>query len=132
MTSLLSPRCAMQCPAIRAISMIRNGLPGPSPSRCKEGLPHALTRPRCKLQGTTLRNCESHGQKAAKAHGSARGLLACLLRAIADAGTRLPAGAKDQPRPPNPSPLLRRSPCSNSVSYTHLRAHETPEHLVCR
>src|SRR5678815_537133 len=24
-------------------------------------------------------------------------------------------------------------PCSNkSVSYTHLRAHETPEHLVCR
>src|SRR5678815_3692096 len=28
------------------------------------------------------------------------------------------------------------SPCSsanpNAVSYTHLRAHETPEHLVCR
>src|SRR5678815_4323527 len=22
--------------------------------------------------------------------------------------------------------------CTNSVSYTHLRAHETPEHLVCR
>src|SRR5665254_15091 len=22
--------------------------------------------------------------------------------------------------------------CSNPVSYTHLRAHETPEHLVCR
>src|SRR5678815_662722 len=22
--------------------------------------------------------------------------------------------------------------CSTSVSYTHLRAHETPEHLVCR
>eukprot|EP00658_Telonema_sp_P-2_P059173 TRINITY_DN47906_c0_g1_i1.p1 TRINITY_DN47906_c0_g1~~TRINITY_DN47906_c0_g1_i1.p1 ORF type:complete len:102 (-),score=16.46 TRINITY_DN47906_c0_g1_i1:19-324(-) len=22
--------------------------------------------------------------------------------------------------------------CLNSVSYTHLRAHETPEHLVCR
>eukprot|EP00658_Telonema_sp_P-2_P013729 TRINITY_DN15205_c0_g1_i2.p1 TRINITY_DN15205_c0_g1~~TRINITY_DN15205_c0_g1_i2.p1 ORF type:complete len:121 (-),score=14.61 TRINITY_DN15205_c0_g1_i2:51-413(-) len=22
--------------------------------------------------------------------------------------------------------------CSKSVSYTHLRAHETPEHLVCR
>src|SRR5678815_1678838 len=26
--------------------------------------------------------------------------------------------------------LLRRY--VNSVSYTHLRAHETPEHLVCR
>src|SRR5678816_3572137 len=24
-----------------------------------------------------------------------------------------------------------RAPC-NPVSYTHLRAHETPEHLVCR
>src|SRR5678815_5000560 len=24
------------------------------------------------------------------------------------------------------------SPGSGSVSYTHLRAHETPEHLVCR
>eukprot|EP00658_Telonema_sp_P-2_P068434 TRINITY_DN57366_c0_g1_i3.p1 TRINITY_DN57366_c0_g1~~TRINITY_DN57366_c0_g1_i3.p1 ORF type:complete len:106 (+),score=16.74 TRINITY_DN57366_c0_g1_i3:201-518(+) len=23
-------------------------------------------------------------------------------------------------------------PSSNTVSYTHLRAHETPEHLVCR
>eukprot|EP00658_Telonema_sp_P-2_P004826 TRINITY_DN11801_c0_g1_i4.p1 TRINITY_DN11801_c0_g1~~TRINITY_DN11801_c0_g1_i4.p1 ORF type:complete len:113 (-),score=14.47 TRINITY_DN11801_c0_g1_i4:73-411(-) len=22
--------------------------------------------------------------------------------------------------------------CPHSVSYTHLRAHETPEHLVCR
>eukprot|EP00658_Telonema_sp_P-2_P029566 TRINITY_DN2247_c0_g1_i1.p1 TRINITY_DN2247_c0_g1~~TRINITY_DN2247_c0_g1_i1.p1 ORF type:complete len:115 (-),score=10.60 TRINITY_DN2247_c0_g1_i1:62-406(-) len=22
--------------------------------------------------------------------------------------------------------------CTNPVSYTHLRAHETPEHLVCR
>src|SRR5678815_5989489 len=24
------------------------------------------------------------------------------------------------------------SPSSRTVSYTHLRAHETPEHLVCR
>ena len=22
--------------------------------------------------------------------------------------------------------------CTRAVSYTHLRAHETPEHLVCR
>eukprot|EP00658_Telonema_sp_P-2_P059400 TRINITY_DN48285_c0_g1_i1.p1 TRINITY_DN48285_c0_g1~~TRINITY_DN48285_c0_g1_i1.p1 ORF type:complete len:101 (-),score=12.51 TRINITY_DN48285_c0_g1_i1:111-413(-) len=39
-------------------------------------------------------------------------------------------------RPPFP-PALRRSTrtCSTQptpVSYTHLRAHETPEHLVCR
>eukprot|EP00658_Telonema_sp_P-2_P014015 TRINITY_DN15314_c0_g2_i1.p1 TRINITY_DN15314_c0_g2~~TRINITY_DN15314_c0_g2_i1.p1 ORF type:complete len:390 (+),score=128.30 TRINITY_DN15314_c0_g2_i1:283-1452(+) len=27
--------------------------------------------------------------------------------------------------------VFRRAPCG-SVSYTHLRAHETPEHLVCR
>eukprot|EP00658_Telonema_sp_P-2_P053646 TRINITY_DN42239_c0_g1_i1.p1 TRINITY_DN42239_c0_g1~~TRINITY_DN42239_c0_g1_i1.p1 ORF type:complete len:114 (+),score=3.80 TRINITY_DN42239_c0_g1_i1:267-608(+) len=26
----------------------------------------------------------------------------------------------------------RSIPCIPSVSYTHLRAHETPEHLVCR
>src|SRR5678816_3440749 len=28
--------------------------------------------------------------------------------------------------------LPRRSQSPPSVSYTHLRAHETPEHLVCR
>src|SRR5678815_5258569 len=28
--------------------------------------------------------------------------------------------------------LLIGSMCSIAVSYTHLRAHETPEHLVCR
>src|SRR5674536_384562 len=28
--------------------------------------------------------------------------------------------------------LLISSHISGSVSYTHLRAHETPEHLVCR
>eukprot|EP00658_Telonema_sp_P-2_P007137 TRINITY_DN12662_c0_g1_i1.p1 TRINITY_DN12662_c0_g1~~TRINITY_DN12662_c0_g1_i1.p1 ORF type:complete len:104 (+),score=25.82 TRINITY_DN12662_c0_g1_i1:387-698(+) len=27
---------------------------------------------------------------------------------------------------------LSSSPSSSPVSYTHLRAHETPEHLVCR
>src|SRR5678815_1724125 len=26
----------------------------------------------------------------------------------------------------------KRPPATGSVSYTHLRAHETPEHLVCR
>src|SRR5678815_5815328 len=28
--------------------------------------------------------------------------------------------------------LPREVPLLESVSYTHLRAHETPEHLVCR
>eukprot|EP00658_Telonema_sp_P-2_P067632 TRINITY_DN5655_c0_g1_i6.p1 TRINITY_DN5655_c0_g1~~TRINITY_DN5655_c0_g1_i6.p1 ORF type:complete len:106 (-),score=3.78 TRINITY_DN5655_c0_g1_i6:65-382(-) len=28
--------------------------------------------------------------------------------------------------------ILRSFPCIRTVSYTHLRAHETPEHLVCR
>src|SRR5678815_710110 len=27
---------------------------------------------------------------------------------------------------------IRRQPGLDPVSYTHLRAHETPEHLVCR
>src|SRR5678816_1688743 len=38
-------------------------------------------------------------------------------------------------RRPDSSPLVRGhslAPCLRSVSYTHLRAHETPEHLVCR
>ena len=42
--------------------------------------------------------------------------------------------------PPNRSPCAAASGCRRglsasspaSVSYTHLRAHETPEHLVCR
>src|SRR5678815_3224626 len=28
--------------------------------------------------------------------------------------------------------LSRATSCRDPVSYTHLRAHETPEHLVCR
>src|SRR5678816_4747491 len=28
--------------------------------------------------------------------------------------------------------LAPRRPSRDAVSYTHLRAHETPEHLVCR
>src|SRR5678815_4235403 len=39
----------------------------------------------------------------------------------------LPAG-----RFPTHSPLYIRLTNLLSVSYTHLRAHETPEHLVCR
>eukprot|EP00658_Telonema_sp_P-2_P031632 TRINITY_DN23625_c0_g1_i1.p1 TRINITY_DN23625_c0_g1~~TRINITY_DN23625_c0_g1_i1.p1 ORF type:complete len:181 (-),score=21.98 TRINITY_DN23625_c0_g1_i1:63-605(-) len=30
------------------------------------------------------------------------------------------------------TPLYVPKECIHSVSYTHLRAHETPEHLVCR
>ena len=37
---------------------------------------------------------------------------------------RWPAGRGPSPRPPSRRPA--------SVSYTHLRAHETPEHHVCR
>src|SRR5678816_159813 len=33
---------------------------------------------------------------------------------------------------PDYVPLLRRAYQLWPVSYTHLRAHETPEHLVCR
>ena len=28
--------------------------------------------------------------------------------------------------------MMRQEPYIHPVSYTHLRAHETPEHLVCR
>eukprot|EP00658_Telonema_sp_P-2_P050970 TRINITY_DN39008_c0_g1_i4.p2 TRINITY_DN39008_c0_g1~~TRINITY_DN39008_c0_g1_i4.p2 ORF type:complete len:107 (-),score=13.47 TRINITY_DN39008_c0_g1_i4:85-405(-) len=34
--------------------------------------------------------------------------------------------------PPPTNPREDRSGLCMSVSYTHLRAHETPEHLVCR
>src|SRR5674536_373085 len=37
---------------------------------------------------------------------------------------------------PRRAPGWERPPCASAgpdpVSYTHLRAHETPEHLVCR
>eukprot|EP00658_Telonema_sp_P-2_P066593 TRINITY_DN5557_c0_g1_i9.p1 TRINITY_DN5557_c0_g1~~TRINITY_DN5557_c0_g1_i9.p1 ORF type:complete len:101 (-),score=14.51 TRINITY_DN5557_c0_g1_i9:75-377(-) len=38
---------------------------------------------------------------------------------------------------PNETQIIPRTseaanPCPGPVSYTHLRAHETPEHLVCR
>src|SRR5678816_3445687 len=46
--------------------------------------------------------------------------LATRLIAITFSTRSLPS-----PRPPSPGP-------PRPVSYTHLRAHETPEHLVCR
>src|SRR5665254_19631 len=42
-----------------------------------------------------------------------------------DVSRRLPAGDASKPRPGALGP-------TRPVSYTHLRAHETPEHLVCR
>src|SRR5678815_896866 len=36
------------------------------------------------------------------------------------------------PAPRSTNMPTRLVACLNSVSYTHLRAHETPEHLVCR
>src|SRR5678816_2463330 len=49
-------------------------------------------------------------------------------------------GAQDAVRDPGLAPDLRGDPAAQHrdeaepppVSYTHLRAHETPEHLVCR
>src|SRR5674536_376411 len=45
--------------------------------------------------------------------------------------------AASGPAPPPGRPSLGRPPLggprgADPVSYTHLRAHETPEHLVCR
>eukprot|EP00658_Telonema_sp_P-2_P058542 TRINITY_DN47039_c0_g1_i1.p2 TRINITY_DN47039_c0_g1~~TRINITY_DN47039_c0_g1_i1.p2 ORF type:complete len:106 (-),score=19.80 TRINITY_DN47039_c0_g1_i1:91-408(-) len=62
--------------------------------------------------------------------------------------TRAPNPGSDSSAPnPNPNPTIQRAAgrkrwrlnshdsarhcVSNPVSYTHLRAHETPEHLVC-
>src|SRR5678815_5237540 len=49
------------------------------------------------------------------------------------------AGTRDTPPQPPPSQTLQRRHTARPtlrwsvpVSYTHLRAHETPEHLVCR
>src|SRR5678815_1600622 len=69
----------------------------------------------------------------------------------ADAEPRKPrAGAGKQPRPTHYKVIcismytrdledldakvaeLKRRGWTKAVSYTHLRAHETPEHLVCR
>ena len=41
---------------------------------------------------------------------------------------RIGTGGVDESKNGQPETLRHRQP----VSYTHLRAHETPEHLVCR
>src|SRR5678816_4218563 len=42
-------------------------------------------------------------------------------------GERILAG----PQEAGDEPFLMAQRCTKAVSYTHLRAHETPEHLVC-
>src|SRR5674536_364602 len=62
------------------------------------------------------------------------------LRAVQEAHHRLepfPGAVEcgvDAARLAHPRPPARRAATASSsaVSYTHLRAHETPEHLVCR
>eukprot|EP00658_Telonema_sp_P-2_P073018 TRINITY_DN62084_c0_g1_i1.p1 TRINITY_DN62084_c0_g1~~TRINITY_DN62084_c0_g1_i1.p1 ORF type:complete len:106 (+),score=5.91 TRINITY_DN62084_c0_g1_i1:360-677(+) len=65
--------------------------------------------------------------------GSERSLLELADAAeVADGGSRL-FGARSLESPPRHA--QQRTPPYSAlipVSYTHLRAHETPEHLVCR
>src|SRR5678815_147263 len=43
-----------------------------------------------------------------------------------------PLGVDSLPFAPECRAVQRSASCAGPVSYTHLRAHETPEHLVCR
>src|SRR5678816_2081250 len=52
------------------------------------------------------------------------------LRRVAVTDGVPPLGAKVSPASASPSPVFACA--AKPVSYTHLRAHETPEHLVCR
>ena len=59
--------------------------------------------------------------------GGSRGIGLAIARQLAERGANIALIAKtDTPQPNLPGTI------HTAVSYTHLRAHETPEHLVCR
>src|SRR5678816_2035374 len=63
----------------------------------------------------------------------ALGPRAHLRHEIVHLGARRPHGDLRIHEPGGPDDLLGHRPTfPRPVSYTHLRAHETPEHLVCR
>src|SRR5674536_376468 len=58
-----------------------------------------------------------------------------LLLVLAGVPVLIAVAVKLSAHPPRPGegpPFLDRLTQNGPVSYTHLRAHETPEHLVCR
>src|SRR5665254_16816 len=80
--------------------------------------------------GLTIRRLKSiaHGGRVLSsipAQAAGRILSAVRLRAR-------PHGPPRFQWPPRRPGQGRRTPPGAPVSYTHLRAHETPEHLVCR
>src|SRR5674536_388810 len=69
----------------------------------------------------TMRSCDSYTNIS-------RGVIPVSLKGMASSVIRPPSVehiSEDAPDKP-------AAPRSRPVSYTHLRAHETPEHLVCR
>src|SRR5678815_5143253 len=71
-------------------------------------------------QHATSPRCRSGTQSTRLPWPSAQRMTCCALLEVHTAPPVLPASA------------LMRPLVFVSVSYTHLRAHETPEHLVCR
>src|SRR5678816_1218588 len=105
----------------------------------------------CKVQNAECRMQRDHSRERDVARTRSFGILHSALRWAAL--LRLLCSPSMAPAPPmatgrctaatTPARAIRRSPRSTAtmlrscrrpgpVSYTHLRAHETPEHLVCR
>eukprot|EP00658_Telonema_sp_P-2_P049453 TRINITY_DN37610_c0_g1_i1.p2 TRINITY_DN37610_c0_g1~~TRINITY_DN37610_c0_g1_i1.p2 ORF type:complete len:107 (+),score=8.31 TRINITY_DN37610_c0_g1_i1:188-508(+) len=58
--------------------------------------------------------------------------LCCFLSPLWDLVRNLPSSAGGGGMGASSRCLISSARCDATVSYTHLRAHETPEHLVCR
>src|SRR5678815_1224674 len=54
-----------------------------------------------------------------------------LMRLVEHGGGRITSGKLEFTRPNGDRIDLAQANGATTVSYTHLRAHETPEHLVC-
>src|SRR5678815_6201022 len=81
----------------------------------------------CAFAGAQIRRTP---RKVVIQRGVYRPLIAFLLRFNRTQRLRTPKARSTTPS----APLACVSPIRRcvTVSYTHLRAHETPEHLVCR
>ena len=65
-----------------------------------------------------------------KGAGMTRAGVAAYRRA--NPGSKLKTAVTGKVKPGSKAAKRRKSFCARTVSYTHLRAHETSLHLVCR
>src|SRR5678815_2786867 len=146
MRNWAGPALAAAATAARGFSRKETGRPVASERRPIHPAPNSVPRSASRRLSSMALPLETHAHRGGRAAGQDEGGLERIARGgsllhrrrvvlVEDGGcARLPGVTIDQRHDRADHVVHRRGGglAGEPVSYTHLRAHETPEHLVCR